>query len=94
MKRELPSEADIEVAWQRAKPAPGRDPRLYRIAPDVIQSLIRRDRYHIRGEYGWRIEHGTPVSYRDSSVEQAIKLVQQEIHQSRIPSVTKTNHCS
>jgi hypothetical protein len=94
MKRELPSEADIETAWRKARPAPGRDPRLYRIAPDVIQSLIRRDRYDVRGEYGWRIEHGKPVSYRDNSVEQAIRLVQQEIHQTRVPSITKMNHSS
>jgi hypothetical protein len=94
MNRELPSEAEIETAWQKAKPAPGRDPRLYRIAPDVIQSLIRRDRYAIRGEHGWRIEHGKPVSFGDSSVEQAIRLVQQEIQPTKARSLTKSNSSS
>ncbi|MDH5411827.1 MAG: hypothetical protein OEY16_10610 [Alphaproteobacteria bacterium] len=74
----LPKEARIEEVWQKARPAPGRDPRLYRISPDIIQSIIRRDQYNVCGEYGWRIEHGKPVSYRNSSIEQAMKIMQNE----------------
>ncbi len=86
-----PSEAEIEKAWRKAKPALGRDPRLYRIAPDIIQSMIRRDRYNICGEYGWRVEHGKPVSFRKTSIEEAMKLVQHEMHTPTSASKTTSN---
>ena len=35
MLTEMLSEANIGKAWRKAKPALGRDPRLYRIAPDA-----------------------------------------------------------
>ncbi len=75
---EQTSESDIEAAWSRARPISGRDPALYRIAPDVIQSVIRRDRYSIRGEFGWRIEYGRPVAFREVSTESAIRALQRE----------------
>lgn len=74
------SENEIEEAWRRAKPMPGRNPLLYRIAPDVIQSVIRRDRYGICGEYGWRIQLGRPVAFRETTTETAIRAVQLELH--------------
>ena len=91
MMTDMPSEAEIEKAWRNAKPALGRDPRLYRIAPDIIQSMIRRDRYNICGEYGWRVEHGKPVSFRKTSIEEAMKLVQHEMHTPTRSSKTRSN---
>jgi len=76
-----PTEAEIETAWRRAKPMSGRDPHLYRIAPDVLQSVIRRDRFNVRGEHGWRIEHGRPVPYRKMSLETALRRVERELRQ-------------
>jgi hypothetical protein len=80
MKTKLLSEMDIEEAWRHATPAEGRDPRNFRIAPDIIRSIIRRDRFDVCGEFGWRIEYGKPVSYRRASIEEAMKLVQYEVH--------------
>ncbi|MBE9553891.1 MAG: hypothetical protein IMF05_10555 [Proteobacteria bacterium] len=91
MTTELITEAQIEEAWRKAKPASGRNPRLFRIAPDVIQSIIRRDKYNVCGEFGWRIEHGKPVSYRKTSIEEAMKLVQSEILAPCRPTIRKTN---
>lgn len=75
---ERPSEADVEAAWHRARPISGRDPALYRIAPDVIQSVIRRDCYNVRGEFGWRIECGRPVTFRKTTIESAIRALRSE----------------
>jgi len=88
----LITEAQIEEAWQKAKPASGRNPRLFRIAPDIIQSIIRRDKYDVCGEFGWRVEHGKPVSYRKTSIEEAMKLVQSEILAPRRPAKRKANN--
>jgi hypothetical protein len=88
MTTELLSEAEIEKAWRQAKPAPGRDPRLFRIAPDIIQSVIRRDKFNVCDEFGWRIELGKPVSFRKASIEEAMKLVQYEMYS--LPGRTKT----
>ena len=87
----LITEAQIEEAWRKARPAPGRDPRLFRIAPDIIQSIIRRDKYNVCGEFGWRVEHGKPVSYRKTSIEEAMKLVQSGILAPCRPAKRKTN---
>jgi hypothetical protein len=87
---ELPNEDEIEKAWRKARPCPGRDPSLYRIAPDVIQSVIRRDRHEICGNYGWRIEHGRPVAYRKSSLEEAMKMLQRDTHLPRPTEQTRT----
>ena len=73
------SETDVEAAWSRARPISGRDPALYRIAPDIIQSVIRRDRHDVRGEFGWRIEYGRPVAFREISTESAIRALQHDI---------------
>lgn len=91
MLTEMLSEADIGKAWRKAKPAPSRDPRLYRIAPDIIQSVIRRDRFNICGEFGWRVEHGKPVSFHKTSIVEAMKLVQNDIYAPPSPSQTKSN---
>lgn len=74
------SEDDIEAAWQQARPAPGFDARLFRIVPDILQSVIRRDRFNVCGEFGWRIEHGKPVSYRAPALESTMRLMQQETY--------------
>jgi hypothetical protein len=73
------TEPDVEAAWGRAKPISGRDPAMYRIAPDVIQSVIRHDRYNIRGEFGWSIECGRPVAFREITTESAIRALQHDI---------------
>ena len=75
---EQTSQSDVEAAWSRARPIAGRDPALYRIAPDIIQSVIRRDRYNVRGEFGWRIECGRPVAYREFTTESAIRALQHD----------------
>lgn len=89
---ELLTEAEIEKAWLQAKPAQGRDPRLFRIAPDIIQTIIRRDRYNVCGEFGWRVDHGKPVSYRKTSIEKAMKLMQSEVLTLTKPAKRKTNN--
>ena len=71
-------ESDIEAAWSCARPISGQDPALYRIAPDIIQSVIRRDRFNIRGKFGWRIEYGRPVAYREVTTESAIRALQRD----------------
>lgn len=72
------STADIEAAWRRARPISGRDPALFRIAPDIIQAVIRRDCYDVRGEFGWRIECGRPVAFREMTIESAIRALQND----------------
>lgn len=79
------TEGEIEKAWQKARPIPGRDPGLFRIAPDIIQSVIRRDRFNQCGDYGWRIEHDRPVSYRDQSIFTALTRVQRELAAAQWP---------
>ncbi len=69
---------EVEAAWARARPISGRDPALYRIAPDVIKSVIRRDRFNVPGEYGWRIEYGRPVALREITTESAIRALQRD----------------
>ena len=80
MTTKLLGDMEIEEAWRQAGPAQGRDPRYFRISPDIIQSIIRRDRFNMCGEFGWRIEYGKPVSYRKASIEEAMKLVRYEVH--------------
>ena len=92
MTADLITEAQIEEAWRKARPAPGRDPRLFRIAPDIVQSIIRRDRFNVCGEFGWLVEHGKPVSYRKTSIEEAMKLMQSEIFAPCRPAKRKTNN--
>ncbi|MDH3229832.1 MAG: hypothetical protein OEN55_08580 [Alphaproteobacteria bacterium] len=75
---EKTSESDVEAAWGSARPIPGRDPALYRIAPDIIRSVIRRDRHNICGEFGWRIECGRPVAFREITTESAIRALQRD----------------
>jgi hypothetical protein len=89
MTTKLLTETEIEEAWRQAGPAQGRDPRHYRIAPHIIQSIIRRDRFNMCGEFGWRIEYGRPVSYRKTSIEEAMKLVQYEVHGRSRPTKRK-----
>ena len=86
------TETEIEEAWRRARPIAGRNPMLYRIAPDIIQSVIRRDRYDIRGEFGWRIECGRPVAYREASMESAIRALEIDNLQAagRLPGTAST----
>ena len=88
---ELLSEDEVEKAWAKARPMPGYDPKLYRIAPDIVQALIRRDQYNICGDYGWRIEHGRPLSYRRASLEEAMKSMQHEIHRISRPATAGTS---
>ena len=75
---EQATETEIEAAWRRARPISGRDPALYRIAPDIIQSMIRRDCYDVRSEFGWRIECGRPVAFRETTIESAIRALQRD----------------
>lgn len=82
--------AEIEAAWHRARPISGRDPALFRIAPDIIQSVIRRDRYDVRGEFGWRIECGRPVAFREMTIESAIRALQRD----RRTVTAQHAHCS
>ena len=89
MAAEAPNDDEIEKAWRKARPFAGHDPSLYRIAPDVIQSVIRRDRHDYCGDYGWRIEHGRPVTYRRSSIEDAMTLLQRETYLARAPEQTQ-----
>jgi len=76
-----PTESEIERAWLKAKPMAGRDPALYRIAPDILQSVIRRDRYDVQGKYGWRIEHGRPVAYHRQSLEAALRRIERGLRE-------------
>ena len=92
MTKELITEAQIEEAWRKARPVPGRDPRLFRIASDIVQSIIRRDRFNVCGEFGWRVEHSKPVSYRRTSIEDAMKLMQSEVFAPCQPAKRKTTH--
>jgi len=79
MPNEHPSYAEIDAAWHQARPIAGRDPALYRMAPDILQSVIRRDRFGVCGDYGWRIEHGRPISWRGMSMEMAIRQVERDL---------------
>lgn len=76
-----PTDAEIESAWLKARPITGRDPALYRIAPDILQSVIRRDRYDVQGKYGWRIEHGRPVPYHRLSLEAALRRIERGLRE-------------
>ena len=74
------TEEDISNAWQEAAPISGRDPEVYRVAPDLIQAVIRRDRYDKCGKYGWRIECGKPVSYHRLSMSAAMRRIDRELN--------------
>jgi hypothetical protein len=79
-----PTEEDISRAWYRAAPISGQDPERYRLAPDLIQAVIRRDRHNKCGKYGWRIECGKPVSFHRLSMSAAMRRVGRDL--SRKPS--------
>lgn len=81
MPADKPTEAEIESAWLKARPMTRRDPALYRIAPDILQSVIRRDRYDVQGKYGWRIEHGRPVPYHRLSLEAALRRIERGLRE-------------
>ncbi len=72
-------ETEIELAWQKASPIAGRDPSRYRLAPDILRTVIRRDRYNICGKYGWRIEHGQPVTYHRISIASAMRRLERDL---------------
>lgn len=74
-----PTEEDISQAWYRAVPISGQDPEAFRLAPDLIQAVIRRDRYNKCGKYGWRIECGTPVSFHRFSMSAAIRRIERDL---------------
>lgn len=71
--------AEIDAAWHKARPIAGRDPALYRTAPDILQSVIRRDLFGVCGQYGWQIEHGRPISWHDMSMETAMRQVERDL---------------
>lgn len=81
MSANRPTEAEIDAAWIKARPISGRDPALYRIAPDILQSVIRRDRFNVQGKYGWRIEHGRPVSYHRLGLEAALRRIERGLRE-------------
>lgn len=78
MVSKYPSDAEIDAAWRKARPIAGHDPALYRMAPDILQSVIRRDRFGVCGQYGWQIEYGRPVSWRPISMETAMRQVERD----------------
>ncbi len=80
MKMTAPSEEDIANAWSRATPISGRNPETYRLAPDLIRAVIRRDRFGKCGKYGWRIECGKPVSYHRVSMSAAMRRVERGLN--------------
>lgn len=79
MASEHSNHTEIDAAWRKARPIAGRDPALYRMAPDILQSVIRRDRFGICGNYGWRIEHGRPISWHEMSMEMAMRQVERDL---------------
>ncbi len=78
MPSKTPSHAEIDAAWRKARPIGGHDPAQYRLAPDILQSVIRRDRFGVCGKHGWRIEHGRPVSWHEMSMETAMRQLARE----------------
>jgi hypothetical protein len=74
-----PTDKEIAQAWSRATPLKGYDPDQYRMAPDLVQAIIRRDRFNVRGKYGWRIECGVPVSYHRLTMTSAMRRVERDL---------------
>ena len=74
-----PTEEDIANAWSRATPISRQDPEFFRLAPDLIKAVIRRDRFGQCGKYGWRIECGKPVSYHRLSMSAAMRRVERNL---------------
>ena len=74
-----PTEEEIANAWSRAAPISGQNPEMFRLAPDLIKAVIRRDRYNKCGKYGWRIECGKPVSYHRLSMFSAMRRIERDL---------------
>ena len=51
----------IEAVWNKATVVPGYDPTDYR--KDACGAWIRRQSYGTVGDWGWEIDHITPISF-------------------------------
>lgn len=56
----MASKALINEVWEKGKPIRGRNEDTWR--RDAEGNVIRKASYGTQGEYGWEIDHKTPVS--------------------------------
>ena len=49
-----------QMVWEKAEKLDYKDPDVWRL--DACGALIRRDAYGKKGEFGWEIDHITPIA--------------------------------
>lgn len=55
------TEQEIEAVWRKGTPVPGNDPNAFR--KDPCGAFIQRSKHgDTNNQYGWEIDHMTPVS--------------------------------
>ncbi len=54
------TEKEIQAVWEKGKTVAGNDPNVYR--KDQCDAWIVRNAYGKQSDYGWNIDHITPVS--------------------------------
>ncbi len=72
----------IQAVWEKGTKVPGYDPNVRR--KDQCTAWIKRDSYGDRGsEYGWEIDHITPVSRGGTDALSNLRPLQWENNASR-----------
>lgn len=72
----------IQDVWEKGAKVPGKDPGVWR--KDRCEAWIKRDSYGDRGsEYGWEIDHITPVSKGGTNALSNLRPLQWENNASR-----------
>ncbi|WP_394747092.1 HNH endonuclease domain-containing protein [Spongiimicrobium salis] len=56
----MANQDEIQKVWERGKPMPGKDPKLYR--QDSMGNKLYRYSYGRSSEMGWEIDHKKPKS--------------------------------
>lgn len=54
------SKEQVQRIWDKAEKLDYKDPDVWRL--DSCGALIRRDAYGNKGEFGWEIDHITPIA--------------------------------